>query len=136
MHKENPSSIETKVICRAPVIVHHMVRVLSDDKATAEGVGEAVAVFLRAADGNEKIDLIIDFSTLPMSDNPSYKLSAHGIWAQGFKENKELQKRVRRVAIVAHDSPKVRAEKEFMENENRRFFTRFQDALDWLKSGS
>jgi hypothetical protein len=40
------------------------------------------------------------------------------------------------VAIVAHDSPKVRAEKEFMENENRRFFTRFQDALDWLKSGS
>jgi hypothetical protein len=125
-------SMETKVIYDDPVIVHHVIHGLSDDQETAKGVKQTVELITEIATDHKSINLLIDFSKA--DGNLSHTMSAHKIWAVGFKENEEIRRHVLKVATVAIDSEKYRAEKKFMESETHRFFTDFQEALDWLKS--
>jgi hypothetical protein len=129
---EMMKSMETKVLCNDPVIVHHIISRFSDDEDTVKGVKLAVELITDITKDHRKFNLPIDFS---MADVHSpHKLSAQKIWDVGFKENKEIRRHLLMVATVAIDSPKFRAEKEFMESEMHRFFIDFQEALNWLKS--
>jgi hypothetical protein len=129
---EVSASMETKLIRTDPIIVHHIVSSFSDEEDTAKGVKQAVELITDITKENTTINLLIDFSKADV--HSSHKLSAQKIWDVGFKENKEIRRHLLKVATVAIDSPKYRAEKEFMESETHRFFINFQEALNWLKS--
>ncbi len=126
--------METTVICNSPVIVLQKISSFADELETRTGVKQAVEIIGRLREKTEAIDLLMDFSTL--DERSGYKISAHKIWALGFKENEEMQRAIRRIALVANDSPRFRAEQECMETPKHKFFTVFQEALDWLKGTS
>jgi hypothetical protein len=129
---EVSTAMETKLIRTDPIIVHHIVSSFSDEEETLKGVQQAVGLITDITKENKTINLLIDFSKADV--HSSHKLSAQKIWDVGFKESKEIQRHLLKVATVAIDSPKYRAEKEFMESETHRFFMDFQEALNWLKS--
>jgi hypothetical protein len=129
---EMMNTMETKLICNDPVIIHHKVSSFSDEEATLRGVNQAVALITDIAKDNKPISLLIDFSKADV--HSSHKLSAQKIWDVGFKENKEIRRHILKVATVAADSPKYRAEKEFMDSDTHKFFVDYNDALNWLKS--
>ena len=124
--------IETKIFHQNPLIILHKILAFSDEQATIIGVRNAVKVVENALIDRKSFDLLIDLSETV--DESNYKLSAHKIWAEGFKENAAIKDRIRKTAVVANDSPKFRTEKEYMEDRTHKWFTDFQMALDWLKS--
>jgi hypothetical protein len=126
------ASMETKLISTNPIIVHHTVSSFADEEETLKGVKLAVELITEIAKDNHSFNLLIDFSKADV--HSPHKLSAQKIWDVGFKENKEIHRHLLKVATVAIDSPKYRAEKEFMESETHRFFIDLNDALHWLKS--
>jgi hypothetical protein len=123
--------IETQVICNDPLIIYQKIHDFFDEHDTIIGVKKAIAVIQNAVIDRKTFNLLIDFSEL--KEASKYKMPAHKKWAEGFKNNGEINKSIRKVAVVAMDSPKFRAEKECMENESYKWFTDFQAALAWLK---
>ncbi len=131
-NKGKAVAMETKVLWDDPVIVHHHVHRFEDDEETRDGVKQAVGLIESITKDNKTINLLMDFSTTDFQS--AYTMSAHKIWAVGFKGNEEIQRLIIKTAILANDSAQLRDEKEFMESEKRKFFTDFQEALVWLKS--
>jgi hypothetical protein len=124
--------MDTTVISTDPAIVRHELSSFSDDAAITRDVANAVAVVEQAAQTYGTLALLLDFSRL--ADRATYRMSAHRIWAVGFKENDSVRRHIRNVAVVANDSPKFRAEKEVMETDTQRYFTDAEEAVGWLKS--
>jgi hypothetical protein len=123
--------ITTNVLNEIPLIIHHKIDGFGNEKETTTGVRDAIRIIENALDGRESFNLLMDFTEL--GSESQYNMSAHRIWAQGFKDNNLIRQYVRNTAVVANDSPKYRAEKEFMEDETHRWFTSFEYAYSWLK---
>lgn len=126
--------IETKVMCKDPIIIHHKVYLFSDVQQIRKGINEAVEIIRTLQTTTNAINFLLDFSSL--GDTTTYSIAAHREWANGFKNNSEIQKCVRSVAVIGKDSPAFRAEKEHMEDEFHKWFTDFDEALRWLQSGN
>ncbi len=119
--------IKTEIINKDPYILHHQVTELNSEVKTREGVMES----LKTVDKTGKpFHLIIDVKL--KTDSP-YSLTAHRIWATGFRENEKVVNNVLKSAVVGEDSPTFRLEKRHLETESLRFFNEFRDALNWIK---
>lgn len=123
--------IETKKIFDEPIIILHKVYSFPNPQETINDVKVAVEVIKNAITNRDAFNLLLDF-TAP-EDRSKYDMAAHKEWAIGFKENSEINKYLKKVAVYGKDSPMFRAEKEFMENDKYKWFTDCDEAMDWLK---
>jgi hypothetical protein len=124
--------IETKKIFDDPIIIQHKVFSFPNPQETIKDVKVAVEVIKKSIQNKDAFNLLLDF-TGP-EDKSNYDRAAHKEWAIGFKENDEINKYVQKVAVLARDTPMVRAEKECMEDNKHRWFTDYDEAMGWLKA--
>lgn len=125
--------IETKKISDNPLIIQHKVYSFSNPQETANDVEKAIEVIRESLINTDTFNLLLDFSE-PLH-TAEYDMAAHKEWAIGFKNNAEITKHIQNTAVVGIDSEKFRGEKQFMEDDTHKWFTDYDEALRWLKSG-
>ena len=121
--------IETKIIDQVPIIVHHRVTGPLSVNEAKSGSANALSVVKQAVDLGSRLHLIIDMRGY-VFDN----LESHKIWSIDFKQNRLLSEHVDCVAIVGDPVPKLFAEKEMMETDELKFFTKYNLAYEWLRN--
>jgi hypothetical protein len=123
--------IETKKINDDPVIIQHKVYSFTNPQETINDIKVAIDVINKSVINENSFNLLLDFSE--PKDESNYNLAAHKEWATGFKEKIVNNKNVQKVAVLGKNSPKFNAEKEYMEDDNHRWFTDYDEAIGWLK---
>jgi hypothetical protein len=126
--------IETKKIFDDPVIIQHKVYSLPNPQETIKDVEVAVKVIKKSLTNKDAFNLLLDFTGA--EDKSNYDIAAHKEWAIGFKENNEINKYVKKVAVLGKDTPMFRSEKEYMENDKHKWFTDYDEAICWLKNSA
>ncbi len=126
--------IETKKIHDDPIIIQHKVYSLPNPEETISDVKVAIDVIKKSTINKKSFNLLLDFSE--PEDESNYNMAAHKEWALGFKETIVINENVQKVAVFGKDSPKFNAEKAFMEDDKHKWFTVYDEALKWLKSGN
>ena len=71
------------------------------------GPENGISIIKKAVSRKEKFSLMID---------------AHRVWSLNFKENSIFTNQVSRVALIGNDKTKFRAQKQYMEPANFKFF--------------
>lgn len=111
-----------------PLLYHRVCGAISDDEAVS-GAAEAMSNVVRIVAAGSTFDIILDMRGYAFNS-----LHAHGLWAQGLKEQKTFKENVKRCAVVGDDVPLLRAEKAAMESDVLRFFTELKPAETWLST--
>lgn len=124
--------IETKKINDDPIIIQHKVYSFSNPEEIINDIKVAVDVINKSIINKNTFNLLLDFSE--PEDKSNYNLDAHKEWATSFKEKIVNNKNVQKVAVFGNGSLQFNAEKEYMEDDNHRWFTDYDEAIDWLKN--
>ena len=121
--------IETKIVNQVPTIVHHRVTGTLSVNEAKSGSVKALSVVKQAVDLGNGLHLILDMRGY-IFDN----LESHKIWSIDFKQNRLLSEHVDCVAVVGDSVPKFFTEKEMMETDGLKFFTKCSLAYEWLRN--
>lgn len=123
--------LKTKIICWSPPTVYYPVPPFSDENTVRRSISEALEVIADLLKNVGCFNLLLDFRAVSTSDN-DYSMAAHRAWVIGFRDHGTVKNHAHLVAVVGNDSPKFRAEKEFMDSERVRFLTGLHAAYSWL----
>ncbi len=119
--------IHTAEFEEAPATILHRVTGNIGIEEVKRALHEANAPIGKVVHRYGSFNLIID-----PRDHKFTDLEAHKLWKM-WLESGPIKEKVRFVAVVVHESPHTRAEKELMETETFRFFFDFDEARDWLQ---
>jgi acetamidase/formamidase len=121
--------IETNIINKIPMIVHHRVEGPISVNEAMTGVADGLSVVKQALSLSERLHLILDMRGYIFDS-----LDSHKIWKTEFTQNSLLSEHVECVAAIGDPGPKLIAEKELMESGKLKFFTDLNLAFQWLRN--
>jgi hypothetical protein len=109
------------------VFVHRITGDITVEDAE-KGVRDAIKVFEAGIARYDTINVIINTQGLNFTS-----LIAHRTWRQGLEDCSALRENIHYVIMVLGDSPRGRAEKEFMESDRLKFFFDLDEGIKWLR---
>lgn len=122
-----PAMITTLLAPSSPAVVVHCVSGAIEPEEAALGADAALRCVQHASALHGPLGLVLDMRAAEFRS-----LAAHRAWSLGFARNPALQAHVHSVAIVAGDTPQLRAEQQLLETERVKFFIDLAAAEAWL----